>query len=90
MGRGKKLTDSEIQTVLSLSRENSSVSEIARAINKSRKVIIDLLKKSKKLREKETLWTTCSSRNTRETCHYKSSIKSAASLTASLWDKNEY
>ena len=54
MGRGEKLTDSEIQTVLLLSRENSSVSKIARAINKSRKVIINLLRNPKSYGGKET------------------------------------
>ena len=50
MDRGKKLTDSEIQTVLLLSRENFSVSKIARfiiLINRSRKVIINLFRNPK-------------------------------------------
>jgi transposase len=44
MGRGKKLTDSEIHSILLLSKENFSVSKIARIVNRSRKVIINLLR----------------------------------------------
>lgn len=47
MGSGKSLSDAEIKTILTLRKENYSVSKIARIIHRSRKVVYNLLKNPK-------------------------------------------
>lgn len=44
MGRGKKLSESEIKTILKLKNENFSVAKIARILKRSRNVVMNLLK----------------------------------------------
>ncbi|CAK9810850.1 Transposable element Tc3 transposase [Anthophora plagiata] len=44
MGRGKKLTTSEIKHILELKRQNLSVSKISKITSRSRKVVYNLLK----------------------------------------------
>lgn len=48
MGRGKKLTDSEMKTIMTLSKENVSISKIAKVIHRSRKVVMNYLKNPEK------------------------------------------
>lgn len=44
MGRGKKLSESEIKTILNLKKENMSVAKIAKLLKRSRNAITVLLK----------------------------------------------
>ena len=47
MGRGKKLSKEEIQTILQLRNQKLSISKIAKCMNRSRKVIYNLFKNVK-------------------------------------------
>ncbi|XP_076657166.1 uncharacterized protein LOC143361560 [Halictus rubicundus] len=44
MGRGERLNERQIHTILKLSEEPYSVTKISKVVNRSRKVIINLLK----------------------------------------------
>ncbi|CAD1475991.1 unnamed protein product, partial [Heterotrigona itama] len=44
MGRGKRLNPTEIQVILKLNEQHCSVTKIAKTVNRSRKVITNLLK----------------------------------------------
>lgn len=54
MGRGKKLSDSEVATIHSLREENCSISKIAKQLNRSRKVVYNVLRNAKEYGKKKS------------------------------------